>query len=424
MDAETERNRIEVRGLKDKLSQVTRKLEEERIQNGSLRSELGRVQKIVAMEVGEEFLTNPNLLRGKEMGGWRGRAQQILTLKEKVRDLSNKLREAEMHHSNETATAKIRLGTPNSVRESKEPRDKVTSNLAIGGLRNIDKRQREQLKNMQSERRVRLDRAMNELQDLQSEHSELRAKYDGCHARNRLLEREVKDLKSKLEVLIHKAQKDDNLIDTLKEEMKKMEGEQLAQKDLAINELKDQLAVQSIEPSVTVNHPESPVPSSQSPQSLSNKGELPSLNAMIQSLTIENKKLRELRGVLERRLADMESQLSEMGALMRRERQKPETNSTLSSGPKSKSQSDKSDKEPKKNAEKNLQDKLDLAMDENEALKATLRAVQEGKEREIRIFQDILEESREIFQRDVQMLLKQCRRQQYDDRQKADGSVE
>ncbi|XP_075602948.1 coiled-coil domain-containing protein 13 isoform X5 [Balearica regulorum gibbericeps] len=80
----------EVKALQEKLTTTNFKVMEYRNQLQSAKQELKMTQKLLANEVGEDVNIQSLLTNS---GSWRGRAQQILVLQNKVRELENQLRQ-------------------------------------------------------------------------------------------------------------------------------------------------------------------------------------------------------------------------------------------------------------------------------------------------------------------------------------------
>lgn len=78
----------EVKALQEKLTTANFKVLEYRNQLQSAKQELKMTQKLLANEVGEDVNIHSLLTNS---GSWRGRAQQILVLQSKVRELENQL---------------------------------------------------------------------------------------------------------------------------------------------------------------------------------------------------------------------------------------------------------------------------------------------------------------------------------------------
>ncbi|XP_051468298.1 coiled-coil domain-containing protein 13 isoform X3 [Apus apus] len=78
----------EVKALQEKLTTANMKVLDYRNQLQSAKQELKMTQKLLANEVGEDVNIQSLLINS---GGWRGRAQQILVLQSKVRELESQL---------------------------------------------------------------------------------------------------------------------------------------------------------------------------------------------------------------------------------------------------------------------------------------------------------------------------------------------
>ncbi|KAJ3416284.1 Coiled-coil domain-containing protein 13 [Chytridiales sp. JEL 0842] len=179
----------EINQLKDKVSYLNKKLDEERGQNKALRQEVKNYQKVFLQELGEEAPPVSKLLESST--GWKGRAQQIALLKAKIKEL----------------TAKV---TNSAKRNSQQESDNI-----------FDERHRQTIKSIENSKFAVLHKTALELELAKSETSELKAKYEASAGRCRYLEREVKDLRAKLHILLQKESKDTMLIEALKERFEK-----------------------------------------------------------------------------------------------------------------------------------------------------------------------------------------------------------
>lgn len=95
--------------LQSKLSALQQKLFETRNKNVELNNQLKLAQKCLQQEVGEHF--NLNILASHPANStWRGRAQQILHLQQKVQELKERLESHEQqnfHHANMLSTLDV-----------------------------------------------------------------------------------------------------------------------------------------------------------------------------------------------------------------------------------------------------------------------------------------------------------------------------
>ncbi|PKK32247.1 coiled-coil domain containing 13 [Columba livia] len=191
----------EVKALQEKLTTANFKVMEYRNQLQSAKQELKMTQKLLANEVGEDVNIQSLLTNS---GSWRGRAQQILVLQSKVRELENQLGQ------NKTRT---------SVSETDEEL------LALTDLRKLSAQEKNLLKirSLEKEKKETLEKLTGEHDALQKSHEELKKKLDASKARNKILCSEVKTLKGQIVTLLEKGKHDDELIDALLSQQKQMQ---------------------------------------------------------------------------------------------------------------------------------------------------------------------------------------------------------
>ncbi|XP_064906328.1 coiled-coil domain-containing protein 13 [Columba livia] len=191
----------EVKALQEKLTTANFKVMEYRNQLQSAKQELKMTQKLLANEVGEDVNIQSLLTNS---GSWRGRAQQILVLQSKVRELENQLGQ------NKTRT---------SVSETDEEL------LALTDLRKLSAQEKNLLKirSLEKEKKETLEKLTGEHDALQKSHEELKKRLDASKARNKILCSEVKTLKGQIVTLLEKGKHDDELIDALLSQQKQMQ---------------------------------------------------------------------------------------------------------------------------------------------------------------------------------------------------------
>ncbi|XP_065687300.1 coiled-coil domain-containing protein 13 [Patagioenas fasciata] len=191
----------EVKALQEKLTTANFKVMEYRNQLQSAKQELKMTQKLLANEVGEDVNIQSLLTNS---GSWRGRAQQILVLQSKVRELENQLGQ------NKTRT---------SVTEIDEEL------LALTDLRKLSAQEKNLLKirSLEKEKKETLEKLTGEHDALQKSHEEVKKKLDASKARNKILCSEVKTLKGQIVTLLEKGKHDDELIDALLSQQKQMQ---------------------------------------------------------------------------------------------------------------------------------------------------------------------------------------------------------
>lgn len=198
-----EKSANELKLLKERLSQANRKVEEERMQTQAMKNEIRSLQKIIAAEIGEDvniskLINNP--------GGWKGRAQQIAMLKDKVKEL--------------VAAQACFLDDSASMLEKETEKRKSP------------------IRKIEQSKRLELEKAQEELQAYRILNAELKKKHDAAASRSKYLEKNLQSLKTKLELLIEKTNKDDKLIKALQEEMELRRESRSRSSDRMIDNLK------------------------------------------------------------------------------------------------------------------------------------------------------------------------------------------
>ncbi|XP_075276013.1 coiled-coil domain-containing protein 13 isoform X2 [Opisthocomus hoazin] len=191
----------EVKALQEKLTTANFKVMEYRNQLQSAKQELKMTQKLLAHEVGEDVNIQSLLTNS---GSWRGRAQQILVLQSKVRELENQL-------------------SQNKTRTSLSDIDEEL--VALTDPRKLSAQEKNLLKirSLEKEKKETLEKLTGEHDALQKSHEEMKKKLDASKARNKVLCNEVKTLKEQIVTLLEKGKHDDELIDALLSQQKQMQ---------------------------------------------------------------------------------------------------------------------------------------------------------------------------------------------------------
>ncbi|KAJ8324986.1 hypothetical protein O5D80_006501 [Batrachochytrium dendrobatidis] len=382
----------EIKVLKDKIAQITRKLEEERIAGQSLKSDIRLAQKALLLEIGDDAPIQ-NIVKG-DVGGWKGRAEQIALLKDKVKELSRKL--AKMSSNSRISNANF-----------------------TGEADHYDLKNRESIQKIESTRKSDLDKAIAELEQSRSNTSSIKSKCDALVARNRILEREVKDLRTKIGVLLRKGENDDRLIQALKQDAFKTKSDAergqaaifdrlrllCADQEGQIQQLQTQLQEASNTSDCVKKHfatqttPENIIPASeQTPQ-------MNGLQSIIHSLKLEIESLRTLNSELEQRLNIFPSPSVNCEI----ERKAP--SSCLKDGKTKKRTTTEEHAIPKQQDAIRMQNKLDLLVNENEALKMSIQSINDAKAKDLDMYKELLDTTRSMFDRDIKSLVDRLERQ-------------
>lgn len=228
-----------VRELTSKLTALNGQVNTQRLANERLKQENGKVKEALKRELGD--VPVDTALRGLDGGGggWTGRAQTISLLQSKVVELKRELAVA--------LEAKLSpAGTPNgksggtALAGLSSPSKGATQ---MDGASRVDAQHRREIDKIERDRRQEAAALQEQVDKERAEKAAIKRKLDAASSRVSVLEKEARDLRDKLEVLLSKTDNDDALIAALQSEMasmarsakesKRSKKEELKQEDAA-----------------------------------------------------------------------------------------------------------------------------------------------------------------------------------------------
>ncbi|KAL2731532.1 coiled-coil domain-containing protein 13 isoform X1 [Vespula maculifrons] len=404
--------------LTEKMQQVQTKLYESKNAYASLKQEFNKAQKLLCSEVGENVTVSG---LSSQLGGWRGRAEQIRLLQQKVSELQLKLSEYDGTVKGSSATSLER------------------KNLA--NLRNAEKERRQQIEN-----------SAKELRQAEVALETYKRKLEASKARIKVLENELNTTKANIAVLNEKRYHDDHLIEALNSRLKSAENKyqeremdiknkeekleresivlkndlqaaqiqidrltrKLEEREIEIDKLRDGIIPEDskqrvhLEDRTVSNYRTSP------PNTIRNFNEPNEYVTMAIAAEAERERLLELVTVLNRRLdkerndannlieslQNEQSKVAKLESKLRKLENEKAGISKVDSGYRVrnlKSISGSRTSEESANAEQ-IHFKLELLEEECLALKARLNTVQQDKASDLEIYKRMLDQARKTFQ--------------------------
>lgn len=418
--------------MKAKYDNVQMKCVEGKSEIDSLKKEIKIAQKVLLREVGDN-VTFQSLLNGSS--GWRGRQQQILALQLKITDLQQQVDASQ--------------GNSNSSR-----------NALLNGISQHDEKHRLAMRKIELERKEQQDKLQKELISITAERDSYKEKNNAARARNKIITQDLKNLKDQLSTMIEKGKHDDELVSALlreqqllKEGKEKIKSELISSKaqnervvrasssfssdnDNLVKMLKDKIRDQEErvkELELEIGHLRNarnnrptqsliPRPLSSSSRSNTALGNLDLINNQISSnqllqenkslheaTKIEKEKLGELVKVLQRRTEELGKQLLEKNFTINEfknanaslQKRIEKYSLTKSNSMERNISGTKNSK--KKNVEtcitevEEMETKLCIQMDNNDALKSALEETLRAKEEDSKYFHQMIEQTKNIF---------------------------
>jgi chromosome segregation ATPase len=160
--------------------------------NHNLQKEIRNLHKVLVKELGEGYSVEKLL---KNDSSIKGRTEQISILKDKIKQLNQKLKQSSFKNMEEVIP---------------KPQSRTKTGPDHNGLHRLELDKRKEYEKVQSE-----------LNELNQKLAEMKIKSDGLIARNRILEDTKKETKAQITALLKKADDDDQFIAALREEVSK-----------------------------------------------------------------------------------------------------------------------------------------------------------------------------------------------------------
>ncbi len=179
--------------LTKELAAANKKLEERRRSQQRAEDENKKLTRALMKEVGEGVSLEEAVSEGR-----KGRAQQIVLLKNKVKRLEMAASQA----------GSMTLGTSHT-RASRA---------------DVDTQAEEELEYMSSVRKIAVEELSEAHQSLREQHDKLVEKHSGAKARVRTLESDAAKHKQQLQIILDKTETDDKLIEALKAEVNRLKS--------------------------------------------------------------------------------------------------------------------------------------------------------------------------------------------------------
>jgi hypothetical protein len=220
---------------KEKAREASARAERDAGRYHTVRAENDRLRLIIKREVGDDKVDFTKLEKSLEAaGGWRGRAREIATLRHKVQRLRDRLELYEDGASVTSTASRFATNGPfgdlpdadlneGGFEPGSRPGTAATD-VSRRTARSFAGASRETAREA-SARRRQLEEATAALAASEAACEDARAKAKAAGVRKDALERDVRSLREKLDVLKEKSKHDDRLIDALRADNRRARGE-------------------------------------------------------------------------------------------------------------------------------------------------------------------------------------------------------
>lgn len=198
----------QVKQLQSKLSSMNAALNAQRVANDTLKQENSKVTAALKRELGDVSLDKAL----EEGGGWTGRAQQVSLLQSKITTLRRELQAAREQQGG-GGVGVGGVGGGGGVPPGSPQQDAAWK---------AEEQRRKEIEKIERDKRREQDSIGDELERVKKERDENKMMYGAAQSRVKNLERDCRDLRDKIGVLLTKTDNDDGLIAALQQEMQSM----------------------------------------------------------------------------------------------------------------------------------------------------------------------------------------------------------
>jgi len=183
------------------MREMSKRLEELRLKLNKKDTDLKKTLRALKLEVGEGVDVSKTLQDG---GDWRGRAQQIIMLKTKIKRLTSESR-------NSPGMTGAMSGAGSTFQSSRLHND-------------VDFKAAEDLRAIEQEKARHVEQLTEEYGHLQQHLGEVKRKLEASRARTKVLESESVKNRQQMKIVLDKGANDDELIEALKRELANTRG--------------------------------------------------------------------------------------------------------------------------------------------------------------------------------------------------------
>jgi chromosome segregation ATPase len=229
-----------VEKLKKDLTQANKTIEEYRRKNNSLIDENKQLNRTLVKELGEgvdieEAIKASNTTSATSTSsGWRGRAQQIVMLKTKLKRLENQIKEFTTNPTMSMAQSSITSNYQSSTVSAPSVKRENQSTF------DVDVKADEDIAGMSNERRQAVEALTEDHARLYESNQVLETKVTAQKARIKNLETDVLKYKNQMKIIIEKTETDDQLIQALRTELERLRNSVSASKSQAYKQKEDE----------------------------------------------------------------------------------------------------------------------------------------------------------------------------------------